>query len=177
MINKRKEAIMKQSMMLSISGGEDVLDFTKKLMALGTIVHELSFQNEGIFGSVGETLGSIVLDYASALNDFAEKAYLAIDAFYAEGGGTLSYELKRELQNIRRMPQCEYRIERINKNLEKAESEFSEAETIVKLCKELSRERDNINKAIGRSEQNDSGGTDSITSTKEPEESKFRKAS
>lgn len=63
---------------------EDLLDWSKKLEALGMILEALAFRDDKILSMHGERLGQIVTDYARAIHQMAEEVYWAIDKFYKE---------------------------------------------------------------------------------------------
>lgn len=72
------------------SEADDMVDWSEKLVALGNLVNcaaEAEEHGDGTLAVYGAALGSIIADYAGALNFYVSKAFPALVDFYSSEEG------------------------------------------------------------------------------------------
>ncbi len=130
---------------------DEMMCWCERLSALGVVVRQLGFHNDQNLLYSGEALGSIIVDYATILEDAVKTAYEPIREFYCEDGGSLVNEMRKEYELLKKVPiTAPFHNERIKECLERLAPVLKEAKQLTELNKQFLQ----LKEAAGKNQQN-----------------------
>ena len=110
---------------------DDVISWVRKLACLGGTIETLAeLGDKECLNWYGQGLGSIVVDYADAIQKTLNELYPEISDFLEKYESLQVAEIDREYSRIKGMPDSPCKKERINENLEKIR-EFKDSISLV----------------------------------------------